>query len=275
MSNSARQPNYPYDRSERNNRDYYEDEEYSPRVSRLNTRVPNPNMRPGVPVYHLKGDTATRGNIAPPQPLDNQPTRGYSQSLARVPATPRQQRMPTYPTAPKFSQPSKKSVMSPMGKTFLLNSGNRRMFLWVAGAVILAIVSFIVISAVVSWFQVWQDDMKYGRPRTMQSNAFVGHNEQGGKASHFIAQNIDGQVNIIQYPGNDTTKTRVIQGPRLFGKNAALAPVILEFQDVNTDSHVDLIVNVDGQKLIYVNEAGSFRPIREDERSRVRLGGDK
>jgi hypothetical protein len=49
--------------------------------------------------------------------------------------------------------------------------------------------------------------------------------------------------------------------------------VIIEFQDVNADSHVDLLVSVDGQKLVYLNENGSFRPIRDDERSRVKIGG--
>jgi hypothetical protein len=268
MVSPARKPN-PYDRD----REFFEEEDY-PRPTRLNTRVPNPSMRPGLPVYHVKGESVNRETMAPPQPLQPlDPRTGNYRSLAKVPPTTRQQRMPTYPTVtPRFSQP-KKPVMSPIGKTFLLNSHNRRMFMWIGGAIVLAIVSFMALSAFFSWWQVWQDDMKYGRPRTMQAHAYVGHNETNGKPSHFIAQNIDGQVNIIQYPGNDTSKTRVIQGPRLFGKNAALAPVILEFQDVNADSHVDLLVSVDGQKLVYLNESGSFRPIREDERSRVKIGG--
>jgi hypothetical protein len=270
MVSPARKPNYPYDRD----REFYGDEEFD-RPTRLNTRVPNPNLRPGLPVYHVKGESLSRENLAPPQPLQPLDPRGEMRtgnSLARVQPAPRPQRA-AYPTVtPKFSQP-KKQVMSPIGKTFLLNSGNRRMILWVGGAVVLAIVSFMLMSALVNWWNLWQDDMKYGRPRTMQANAYVGHNETGGKPSHFIAQNIDGQVNIIQYPGNDTSKTRVIQGPRLFGKNAALAPVIIEFQDVNADSHVDLLVSVDGQKLVYLNENGSFRPIRDDERSRVKIGG--
>lgn len=269
MSTPARKNNYYSER----NRQPYDDEDfdsYRP-AARPTPRVPNPNMRPGLPVYHIKGEGSApiaRQPIMPPQPLDSR--TGY-QTIAKVPQTTRQTTRMPYPTAqPKFAQ-AKAPASNPFGRIALPNGSLMRLVMWLGAAAVLALISFFVLSSLISWWQTWQDDMTYGRPRTMQVDAYVGHNEQNGKPSHFIAQNIDGQINIIQYPGNDTSKTRVIQGPKLFGKNAALAPVKVEFRDVNADGHVDLVANVDGQKLVYLNEAGNFRPIREDERSRIKL----
>jgi hypothetical protein len=158
-----------------------------------------------------------------------------------------------------------------------LNVGTAKLALMVAGAIAGLLVIYFLVSNVLHWWQTWQDDMTYGRPRTVQTDQFVGHSEDGGTPSHFIVQNNNRQITVIEYPGGDVTKTRVIPGPRLFGKDMELAPVKPTFQDVNGDGHVDMVLSVDNEQFIYINENSNFRPITPEERNRFNKlnGGNK
>jgi hypothetical protein len=133
------------------------------------------------------------------------------------------------------------------------------------------LLGFILLSNAVQWWQTWQDDLAYGRPRIFQVDAWVGHNEQSGQETHLVAQNVDRQVSIIEYPGGDPSKARVLVGPHLFGKNDDLTPVKLKLSDVNGDGHVDMIATIGNQQIIYINEDGQFRLLKPEERSQVHL----
>ncbi|GCE21923.1 hypothetical protein [Dictyobacter kobayashii] len=64
------------------------------------------------------------------------------------------------------------------------------------------------------WIATTSDDWHYGRPRTFQTDAYVGH-EQTGQPSHFVALNIKGQIEVIELPGNDAARARIFIGPAL------------------------------------------------------------
>ncbi len=148
--------------------------------------------------------------------------------------------------------------------------------LFFAGAIIALVLAYLLVSGVTKWWQTWQDDLTFGRPRTVQLDQFVGHNEQDGAPSHFIVQNNNRQITVVEYPGGDASKTRVLTGPRLFGKDSELAPIKVLFQDLNGDGHVDMVLSVENQEVIYINENSSFRAIKNDERARLaRQGGGK
>ena len=143
--------------------------------------------------------------------------------------------------------------------------------LLIAAMLLIMLFGFLLLSNLVQWWQNWQDDLNYGRPRTFQMDGWVGHNEQGSHPSHFIAQNLDNQVSIIEYPGGDPNKARVLVGPHLFGKGDELLPIRIRLADVNGDGHVDLIATIGDQNIIYINDNGQFRLIRSDERSMIKL----
>src|SRR5436305_7681730 len=48
------------------------------------------------------------------------------------------------------------------------------------------------------------DDLHYGRPRTFQVDAFVGH-ETGNTPSHFMVVNLRGHIEIVELPGGNAT----------------------------------------------------------------------
>jgi len=134
-----------------------------------------------------------------------------------------------------------------------------------AGAMVGLLGLFVAASAAVEWIQVKADDLQYGRPRTVQMDAYVGHGETEGVPSHFIAMNLNRRVTILEMPGGDSTKATTIVGPYLFGQGEDLTPVNLGVQDLNADGQADLLVSIKDEQLIYLNDGTSFRLTTPEE----------
>ena len=131
-----------------------------------------------------------------------------------------------------------------------------------------------LLSLAVSWWNTTMDDLHYGRPRTFQIDAYVGHNEVGAP-SHFIALNYHGRIEVIEFPVGDVAHARIYLGPQLYDTGSDLVPVTLSFVDVSGNHLPDMLVHLQykgwfgfsgsEQQLVYINEQGSFRPARPDE----------
>ncbi len=138
------------------------------------------------------------------------------------------------------------------------------------GVGMLVTVSVLAVVVVVStWVSTTLDDLHYGRPRTFQIDASVGHNEAPGMPSHFIALNLHGRLEVIELPGGDATHAHIYLGPQLYGPGADLVPVTLSFKDVNGDHLPDMIIHFQDTQVVFINDAGSFRPARPDEEPHI------
>jgi hypothetical protein len=124
---------------------------------------------------------------------------------------------------------------------------------------------WVVGSLLVSWWQVTQDDWHYGRPRTFQVDAVVGHNDSEASPSHFIAINLNRHVEVIECPGGDCSRAVIYLGPTLFGDGQDLTPVTLTFQDANGDGKPDMVIHIQDQRIVFINENGKFRPAKPGE----------
>lgn len=131
----------------------------------------------------------------------------------------------------------------------------------VLGMMMMALLA-VTFSAIGSWWQIHQQDVTYGRPRTFQADAVVGHNDSSTNPSHFIFLNLNRHVIIIEMPGGDAAKARIYNGPTLFGDGQDLTPVTAEFKDVNGDSRPDMVVHIQDQTLVYLNDGTQFQPLR-------------
>jgi hypothetical protein len=125
----------------------------------------------------------------------------------------------------------------------------------------------LVANNVLFWAQTRLDDLRYGRPRTMQLSGFVGHGEEAGVPTQFVAMNLNRRVVVFEIPGGDPAQTRTLTGPYLFGANEHLTPVRLNLLDLNSDQQPDLIVSVKNEEIIYINAEGEFRLINPEERA--------
>lgn len=136
---------------------------------------------------------------------------------------------------------------------------------FVGVAMLVMVMGWVVFTAVANWWQITQDDWHYGRPRTFQTNAVVGHDDSLTNPSHFIALNLNRHVEIIEFPGGDGTKARIFIGPTLIGDGQDLAPVTLTFKDVTGNGKLDMIVNIQDSHFVFINDNGTFRPARPNE----------
>lgn len=136
-----------------------------------------------------------------------------------------------------------------------------------AGAVLCALAVYVTVSSALEWAQVKIDDLQYGRPRTAQIDAYVGHNEAEGLPTHFIGMNLNRRVTVLEIPGGDSAKLTTIVGPYLFGEGEDLTPVQVSVQDVNADAKPDLVVTAKNEQLIYLNDGTAFKLITPEERA--------
>jgi hypothetical protein len=154
--------------------------------------------------------------------------------------------------------------IQPVGPTKLRNGQgfNFHWLVFVGIAMLIMIIGWVVFNALGNWWQTTQDDWHYGRPRTFQTDAIVGHNDSSTNPSHFIAVNLNRHALIIELPGGDATKARIFNGPILVGPGQDLAPITLSFQDVNGDGLLDMIVNVQDAHFVFINSGGTFHPAK-------------
>ena len=127
------------------------------------------------------------------------------------------------------------------------------------------LVLWYLVLTLISWWRVSQDDLHYGRPRTYQTDAVVGHHDSTDRPSHFLALNLNRQVEIIEFPGGDPTKAKIYLGPPLVGSWQDLAPVTLTFREVNGDGKPDMPVAIQGSVVVFLNDGGQFRPLKPGE----------
>ncbi len=137
---------------------------------------------------------------------------------------------------------------------------------YVGVSMLVMVVAWFAFTSLMSWWQVTQDDLHYGRPRTYQTDFVVGHNhDTSSSPTHFIAINLNRHIQIIEFPGGDSSKAKIYVGPVLIGQGQDLAVATLTFKDVNGDGKVDMIVSVQASRFIFINENDSFRPARPGE----------
>jgi len=119
-------------------------------------------------------------------------------------------------------------------------------------------------TALVNWWQGGQDAGSTRQPPTFQCDAKVGHND-AHTPSHFLVLTLNNHVEVVEFPGGDTTKVLVYHGPLLLGQTSPHDPATVSFKDVNRDGKLDLLLTVGPVKYVYLNDTGAFRPLRADD----------
>lgn len=154
-------------------------------------------------------------------------------------------------------------------RTSWLGRGRAHPLLYLGLGMLFMLILWTLVMGVAGWAGNTLDTLRYGYPRTYQVDQFVGHNEANGIASHFIAINLHGRIEIIEFPGGDASHAHVYEGPQLYTTNADLVPVTLKFEDLNGDHQPDMLVCFQGSQIVYINSNGQFAALQESERTQV------
>ena len=129
---------------------------------------------------------------------------------------------------------------------------------FVSIALFIMVAGWVVFTSLATWWTNTQEQWQYGYPRTAHYDVAVGHNDSPTQPSHFIALNLKGQVEIIEFPGGDAAHAQIYTGLSVIGQNASLIPVTLSFQDMNGDGTLDMIVTVGNTHYLFLNKKGQF-----------------
>ncbi len=164
------------------------------------------------------------------------------------------QRTPTHETVPPFVCVRKTPV--PQKKLRLSHT-----LAPLGSGMLVALLAVLVGQALFAWCATTWDDLHYGRPRTYQTDAFVGH-EAGQTPSHFLVLNLHGRIEILELPGGDPTKTKIYLGPQITGSGADRVAVTLEFVDPHHTQYPDMVVQFQGTQVVFQNVHGTFQPVQ-------------
>ena len=122
-----------------------------------------------------------------------------------------------------------------------------------------------LLSAGLNWWTDAMNYLHYGYPRTFQMDPVVGHADSVSNPSHFLAINLHGKIEIIEFPGGDSSHARIYLGPQLFGSDADKAPVTLQFADVNGDHKPDMLIFFQSSWIVFINNQNTFSPPTQQE----------
>jgi hypothetical protein len=187
-------------------------------------------------------------------------TTGSHQPTSAIPPRRQQvqtQNVPMRP-APRPTPPTQKR---PVERSYF----NVHWLLPVGVAMVILVILWLVGSAALSWGRQRLDDLQYGNPRTYQTDMVVGHDDGPKDPSHFIAMNLHSQIVVIEFMGGNPQKAITYLTPVFItGSNSDLAPVTLEFRDVNGDGKPDMLVHIhlsdQDQVSVFINTGTKFRP---------------
>ncbi len=233
----------PHTTDEQNQGDYEleEDEEY------YHTRLPTSSRR-----YQNIPDVSTRqGRVNVVAHYHDTPLRSHRTNYKQLPPPHQRER---YTDEVETALPNAKQHKWSIHPLLYLGVGMIAM---------LALV--VLVFSGWNWIQITKDDLTYGRPRTFHIDAVVGHNDSVATPSHFIALNLNRHVQVIEIPGQDSTKERTFQITTLFGDGEDLTPVTLSFRDVNGDGKPDMLIHIQEQTVVMINDNGTFRPAKPGE----------
>jgi hypothetical protein len=146
-------------------------------------------------------------------------------------------------SAIRYDRPSRRETtrfpQAPATKVITSRRFTLVRFLVIVGLLLFVLaLGIMAFSALSSWWRLHTDDVTFGRPRTYQTDQYVGHGDSPTHPNHFIALNLSGVVEVVELNIQDAQKDRIYF---ITTTNSALNPVTLSFP------------TVDGKQYMYIN----------------------
>ncbi|HZO75393.1 MAG TPA: hypothetical protein VFB60_24535 [Ktedonobacteraceae bacterium] len=200
---------------------------------------------------------ADQGKITPRSGLRHRPIGTTSET---VPITPRSSRLGRKQHEPHTSgglpstAPAKGATSKPEARSY----PHAHPLVLVGLAMTTTMILMIGLQIALSVATTVYNDVRYGRPRTYQVDAVVGHNDSAAHPTHLVAMNLGGHIVVLEIPGGDASHARMLVGPTLSGDGADLVPVTLQLVDRQGNHQPDLLVRCGSVEVWFRNERGSF-----------------
>jgi hypothetical protein len=131
--------------------------------------------------------------------------------------------------------------------------------LFIGIGMVVMVVLWFLMQLAVAWWTNQQLNATYQYPRMYQADETVGHGDSTDHPTHFIFENLHGQILIMEFPGGDYAHAHIYKGPTLFSNAADQVPVTAEFKDVNGDGKIDIILHIQDQRIVFFNTSTGFK----------------
>ncbi len=194
--------------------------------------------------------------LAPKSMLRHRPIDPTTNVVER-PRVPRASRTQTQKPSPAITVPIDVPIWKHTGKS-QIPWRHHLLIVGIGVGMGFAVLLVLMGQLLLGWLGTTMDDLHYGHPRTSQVDAVVGHNDSVAHPSHFIALNLRGQIEVIEFPAGDAAHAKIYLGPHLYGSGADLVPVTLQFIDSHHDHHPAMVVQVQGEQIVFQNLQGVF-----------------
>ncbi len=158
-----------------------------------------------------------------------------------------------HPQAPTYEEPEQAPIHQSMWRL--------HPSVYVGLAMLVMLIGWIALSSLAQWWQVQQDTLHYGTPRTFQVDADVKH----GGMSHFTVENLNGHIVIYELVVTNMEKTHLYLGPVLSGAGANLQPVTISFANLNGDGYPDMVITIGNGRYLLINDHSAFRPVNSSD----------
>lgn len=197
------------------------------------------------------------GKITPKSGLRHRPIGAVKDV---VPITPRSSRLKRKQREPHTTGglPSTAQASSATSKPEAQSRPHAHPLVLVGLAMTATVILMIGLQLALSVATIAYNDLRFGRPRTFQLDAVVGHNDSAAHPTHLVAMNLQGHIEILEIPGGDASHARMLVGPTLSGDGADLVPVTVQLVDRQGNHHPDLLVQCGAVELWFKNEHGTF-----------------
>ncbi len=137
---------------------------------------------------------------------------------------------------------------------------HKRRFHWlffVGLALLTMVAGWIAFTLLGNWWSAKQLDLKYGNPRTFQTDQFVGHADSPDHPNHFIAVNVGGTIEVVELNTNPKNDHIYV----ITTVSDSTMPVTVSFTDLNHDGKVDMLVTIgeNSYTVILLNDGSEFK----------------
>lgn len=130
---------------------------------------------------------------------------------------------------------------------------------WMGLGIMGALVLWLAGSTLLAWGTQRYYDIRYGNPRTYQTDVAIGHGgDSSAHPSHFVAMNLNNQAIVMELKAGDPAKVATYKAPIKI-IDSGQSPVTLDFKDVNGDHKLDMIIDIhlpggQDQFSIFIND---------------------
>lgn len=120
------------------------------------------------------------------------------------------------------------------------------------------VIGWVAVSFIGAWWHGLQQGWTYGMPRTYQTDQFVNLGDSQQYPDHFIAENLNGLIVVVQINPENAKENATFYLTRVADSTT---PVTLAFRDINKDGKLDMLVTIgdtDKTTILLINNGKQF-----------------